>query len=209
MRSLLLTSEQAVAGLLPSARTLRIRRWRGAIWQPDNATLDPRGNWHRTGASVVQWMAVDGTALSKPMPCQSLGPATLPPWQRIAGEPNGMILGLAGRFDEKARADVASGLASASAALARLPPLNVVGWVLPGRVTDTGRAPNLGHCWRSYPGRCGSAVYEQHVGPDVLVQGLMKWLPKTCFFQDGVGCMHAKLCGAPVHDVLSASRQDR
>ena len=36
----------------------------GVVWQPDNATVAPRGNWDRLGARelLVQWTAVDGTA---------------------------------------------------------------------------------------------------------------------------------------------------
>ena len=213
MRSLLVL---AVAVLLTMAgcaeRPLRIPPLAGTVWQPDNATLDPRGNWHRTGASelLVQWMAVDGTAFVKTdaMPVT----ATLPAWQRIAGEPwaKDVILGLAGRFDEKAaRADVA-GLASASAALARLPtPLNVVGWYFPVEIDPTwAEAPNLGPLLAQLPRPLWISVYDSaNVGPDVLVQGLMKWLPPDVgvFFQDGVG-VHAREAqvARQYADVLSA-----
>jgi hypothetical protein len=64
--------------------------------------------------------------LSKPMLRQSW----LPPWQRIAGEPwaKDVILGLAGRFDERLPGPRWP-VWLRFMALARLPtPLNVVGW---------------------------------------------------------------------------------
>lgn len=193
-------------------RPLRIPPLAGTVWQPDNATLDPRGNWDRTGARelLVQWVAVDGTAFVKTdsMPVAT----TVPAWQRIAGEPwaREVILGLAGRFDEKsARSDLA-GLASASAALARLPtPLNVVGWYFPVEIDPTwAEAATLGPLLAQLPRPLWISVYDSaNVGPEVLLQGLTKWLPPDVgvFFQDGVG-VHARDAKVARHyaDVLSA-----
>ena len=36
----------------------------GVVWQPDNQSVAPRGNWEQLGARrlLLQWTAVDGTA---------------------------------------------------------------------------------------------------------------------------------------------------
>ena len=184
----------------------------GTVWQPDNATLEPRGNWQRTGARelLVQWTAVDGTAFVQTDAAQTA--ATLPAWQRIAGEPwaREVILGLAGRFDEKAaRADIA-GLIATSVALARMPtPLNVVGWYFPVEIDPTwAEAPTLGPLLAALPRPLWVSVYDSaNVGPEILVRSLAKWLPPDVgvFFQDGVG-VHAREAHVARHyaDVLSA-----
>jgi len=166
----------------------------GTVWQIDSHTLDPGGTWQRMGARelLVQWIAVDGTAFVETtiMPTAP----SLPPWQRIAEEPwaRVVILGLAGRFDERAaRADIAS-LAEASAALARLKtPLNVVAWYFPVEIDPTwAEAQSLAPLLATLPRPLWISVYDSaNLGPDVLVQGLMKWLPADVgvFFQDGVG----------------------
>jgi hypothetical protein len=192
-------------------RALVIPPIAGTVWQPDNATLDPRGNWHRMGASelLVQWVAVDGTAF---VPTDAMPVATtLPAWQRIASEPwaNQVILGLAGRYDEKsARSDIA-GLAQASAQLAKLPTtLNVVGWYFPVEIDPTwAEAAALAPLLAPLPRPLWISVYDSaNVGPEALVQGLMKWLPPDVgvFFQDGVG-VHARDAVVARHyaDVLS------
>jgi hypothetical protein len=170
----------------------------GTVWQIDSHTLDPRGTWQRMGARelLVQWIAVDETAFVETtmMPTQP----SLPPWQRIAAEPwaRDVILGLAGRFDEKAaRADIGR-LAEASAALARLKtPLNVVAWYFPVEIDPTwAEAPSIAPLLATLPRPLWISVYDRaNVGPDILVQGLMKWLPPDVgvFFQDGVG-VHAR-----------------
>ncbi|MES2944879.1 MAG: hypothetical protein V4772_18585 [Pseudomonadota bacterium] len=184
----------------------------GTVWQPDNSTLDPRGNWQQTGATelLVQWAAVDDTAFV-PTELMPMAPV-LPAWQRIAAEPwaGQVILGLAGRFDEKsARADMA-GLVARSAALARLPtPLNVAGWYFPVEIDPTWtEAAALGPLLAQLPRPLWISVYDSaNVGPDALVEGLMKWLPPDVgvFFQDGVG-VHAREAHVARHyaDVLSA-----
>ena len=192
-------------------RTLVIPQMAGTVWQPDNATLDPRGNWHRMGGSelLVQWVAVDGTAFvpTDTMPVANI----LPAWQRIASEPwaKQVILGLAGRYDEKsARSDITA-LARTSAELAKLPTsLNVVGWYFPVEIDPTWvEAPQLAHLLAPLPRPLWISVYDSaNVGPEALVQGLMKWLPPDVgiFFQDGVG-VHARNAVVARHyaDVLS------
>lgn len=184
----------------------------GTVWQIDNRTLDPRGNWDRIGATelLVQWTAVDGTAYATgtDLPTVPVPPA----WQRIAGEPwaRDVIVGLAGRFDEKAaRADIAN-LAHASAALARLPTaLNVTGWYFPVEIDPTwSEAPSLAPLLATLPRPLWISVYDSaNVGPKALVEGLMKWLPPDVgvFFQDGVG-VHAREArvARDYADVLSA-----
>ena len=192
-------------------RALVIPQMAGTVWQPDNATLDPRGNWHRMGGSelLVQWVAVDGTAC---VPTDTMPVAnTLPAWQRIASEPwaKQVILGLAGRYDEKsARSDIAA-LARTSAELAKLPTsLNVVGWYFPVEIDPTWvEAPQLAHLLAPLPRPLWISVYDSaNVGPEALVQGLMQWLPPDVgiFFQDGVG-VHARNAVVARHyaDVLS------
>ena len=184
----------------------------GTVWQPDNATIDPRGNWQQTGASelLVQWMAVDGTAFVKTRTLPSA--PVLPDWHRIAGEPwaREVIMGLAGRFDEKAaRADI-NGLIATSAALARQPlPLNITGWYFPVEIDPTwAEAPSLGPLLATLPRPLWISVYDRaNLGPDALAQALKKWLPPDVgiFFQDGVG-VHAREAKIARHyaDVLSA-----
>ena len=192
-------------------RVLVIPQMAGTVWQPDNATIDPRGNWHRMGASelLVQWVAVDGTAF---VPTDAMPVATiLPAWQRIASEPwaKQVILGLAGRYDEtSARSDIAA-LARTSAELATLPtPLNVVGWYFPVEIDPTwAEAAQLADLLAPLPRPLWISVYDSaNVGPEALVQGLMKWLPPDVgiFFQDGVG-VHARNAVVARHyaDVLS------
>ncbi len=184
----------------------------GIVWQPDNKTLDPRGNWQRMGATelLVQWTAVDGVAFVE-NPLMPVA-ARLPAWPRIAGEAwaQDVILGLAGRFDEKAaRADIVK-LAEASVVLAGLPtPLKVTGWYFPVEIDPTWtEAPSLAPLLASLPRPLWISVYDSaNVGPEALVQGLAKWLPQDVgvFFQDGVG-VHAREAriAKQYADVLSA-----
>lgn len=184
----------------------------GTVWQPDNTTLDPRGNWQKMGASelLVQWVAVDGTAFvsTDTMPVA----ATLPAWQRIAGEPwaKQVILGLAGRYDEKSARKSIAELARTSAELAKLPtPMNVVGWYFPVEIDPTwAEAATLAPLLAALPRPLWISVYDSaNVGPEALVQGLTKWLPPDVgvFFQDGVG-VHARdaVVAKYYADVLSA-----
>ncbi len=46
----------------------------GIVWQPDNAHVDPQGDWNKLGAHelIVQWTAVDGISF---VPGAGLRPA--------------------------------------------------------------------------------------------------------------------------------------
>ena len=173
----------------------------GTVWQIHADNLDPRGGWDRIGAHelLVQWTAVDGTAF-----VAGGGPheaAVLPDWARIAGEPwaRDVILGLEGRFDERAaRADVAA-LAASSERLATLPtPLHVTGWYFPVEIDPGWReAPALVPLLARLPRPLWISVYDSaNVGPTAMVDGLVAWLPADVgvFFQDGVG-VHAREAG--------------
>jgi hypothetical protein len=170
----------------------------GIVWQPDAATVEPRGNWNRLGVRrlLVQWTVVDGLAFV-PGTDFKLVPK-LPDWQRIAQEPwaQEVILGLAGRYDERvARTEVAQ-LADISSRLARLPtPLKVAGWYFPVEVDPTWtEAPRLADALRSLPRPLWISVYDSaNVGAETLADWLTGWLPANLnvFFQDGVG-VHAR-----------------
>lgn len=166
----------------------------GIVWQPDNLTLQPHGNWHQFGAHqlLVQWTAVDGVAYvhNPDIPVAE----KIPDWDRIAAEPwaNEVILGLAGRFDETAaRADIVN-LAMTSERLAKLPtPLHIVGWYFPVEIDPTwSNAAQLAPLLAKLPRPLWISVYDSaNVGPAVLADSLAKWLPADIgvFFQDGVG----------------------
>jgi hypothetical protein len=202
--SLLRSRSASVAAVLISLVTIgcagraRIPPVAGTVWQIDSRTLDPRGNWQDIGARtlLVQWIAVDETAFVQTT-AMPMAPS-LPPWKRIATEPwaRDVILGLAGRSNENAaRAGVAH-LAETSIALAKLAtPLHVVGWYFPVEIDPTWtEAPALAPLLATLPRPLWISVYDSaNVGPEVLVRGLMNWLPADVgvFFQDGVG-VHAR-----------------
>jgi hypothetical protein len=185
----------ACAGCDPSnARLGEPLQVDGVVWQPDNATAMPQGNWDQLGARelLVQWSAVDGLAF---VPGSAMPSApNLPDWHRIAREPwaQRVIMGLAGRFDEKvARANIEQ-LVADSVELAKLPtPVKVSGWYFPVEIDPTwAEAPRLGALLAKLPRPLWITVYDSaNVGPEALADGLMKWLPPDVgvFFQDGVG----------------------
>lgn len=170
----------------------------GVVWQPDNDTVAPRGNWERLGVSrlLVQWTAVDDVAFvaDAGMPTSP----TLPDWKRIAGEPwaQEVILGLAGRFDEQGARSRIPELAQLSLRLSRLPtPLKVVGWYFPVEIDPTwAEASALAAVLNTLPRPLWISVYDSaNVGPEALGESLARWLPADVgvFFQDGVG-VHAR-----------------
>jgi len=203
-----------VPWLLSACQSLSLRPEpvSGIVWQIDAQTLAPQGSWDRLGARtlLVQWIAVDHLSYVKGGPWPQA--KRLPDWQGIARQPwaRDVILGLAGRSDEAAaRADVAQ-LIEVSEKLARLPtPLNVVGWYFPVEIDPTwAEAATLGPLLAQLPRPLWISVYDSaNVGPEVLLQGLTKWLPPDVgvFFQDGVG-VHARDAKVARHyaDVLSA-----
>ncbi len=183
----------------------------GTVWQVYNENSAPKGDWQRLGASrlLIQWTAVDGIAFREGT---ALPSGTIPDWKRIAGEPwaREVILGLAGRFDEKsARAEIAQ-LAQTSAMLAKLPtPLNVVGYYFPVEIDPTwSEAPQLTALLNTLPRPLWISVYDSaNVGPQELADGLLKWLPPDVgvFFQDGVG-VHARDAWVARHYVTVLER---
>lgn len=166
----------------------------GTVWQLDNATIKPDGNWEQLGARslLIQWSAVGDLAF---IPGSGLPTYdALPDWERIATEPwaTEVILGLAGYFDENmARADIAK-LTEQSLKLAQAPtPLNVTGWYFPVEVDPTWTdAPSLVPFLNQLPRPLWISVYDSaNVGAVPLATWLNTWLPKDVgiFFQDGVG----------------------
>jgi hypothetical protein len=170
----------------------------GVVWQIDNDTTEPRGDWERLGVRrlLVQWTVVDGLAFvdGTGLPAG----AKQPDWQRIAAQPwaREVIVGLAGRFDERsARADIEA-LARLSEQLAKKPPpVNVAGWYFPVEIDPTwAEARRLAPLLDQLPRPLWISVYDSaNVGPEELAGQLVEWLPKDVgvFFQDGVG-VHAR-----------------
>ncbi|WP_407947669.1 alpha-amylase family protein [Paraburkholderia solitsugae] len=166
----------------------------GIVWQTDNATARPAGNWQLLGVHdlLIQWIVVDDTSfiVNAGMPAV----AHLPDMERISREPwaRNVILGLAGYQDEKrARANVAR-LADVSAAVARLPtPLHVTGYYFPVEIDPTWQdAPKLAGILQRLPHPLWVTVYDRsNIGGDALADWLASWLPADVgvFFQDGCG----------------------
>ena len=178
---------------------LRSNKWvQGMVWQIDNQSVEPRGNWEKIGAStlLIQWVAVDDVSFVKggSWPLAK----NLPDWQRIARQPwaKNVILGLAGRSDEMAaRADIVN-LVEISEKLAKLPtPLNVVGWYFPLEVDSSWRdASKLIPLLSRLPRPLWLSLYDSaNVGAETLANWLDSWFPTDIgiFFQDGVG-VHAR-----------------
>ncbi|MFC5495960.1 hypothetical protein ACFPOE_00295 [Caenimonas terrae] len=197
--------------MLAACTSVQVPPIEGTVWQVYNENNAPKGDWERLGAHrlLIQWTVVDGIAFRDGT---GLPTGNAPDWKRIAGEPwaREVILGLAGRFDEKsARADIAS-LAETSAALARLPtPLNVVGYYFPVEIDPTwSEAPQLTALLNKLPRPLWISVYDSaNVGPQELADGLLKWLPPDVgvFFQDGVG-VHAREAWVARHYVTILER---
>ncbi len=184
----------------------------GTVWQPDNATINPVGQWQRLGAHqlLVQWTAVDNLAFVPGSDLYTL--PVLPEWDRIGKEPwaQEVILGLAGRFDEKLARNDLSKLVDTSVQLALLPtPLNVVGWYFPVEIDPTwGQVMQLAKHLERLPRPLWISVYDSaNWGAETLADSLSQWLPPDVgvFFQDGVG-VHARTAKVALHyaDVLVA-----
>ena len=166
----------------------------GTVWQVDNATIRPEGNWEKFGARslLVQWSAVDDLAF---IPGSGLPTYDeLPDWERIANEPwaSEVILGLAGYFDENMARAYFDKLTEQSLLLAQAPtPLNITGWYFPVEVDPTWTdAPSLVPFLNQLPRPLWISIYDSaNVGAEPLATWLKSWLPKDVgvFFQDGVG----------------------
>ncbi|KIX64486.1 hypothetical protein [Burkholderia pseudomallei] len=166
----------------------------GIVWQVDNATTNPIGNWQLLGVRdlLIQWVVVDDTAF---VANTGIHTATqLPDWERIGRAPwaRNVILGLAGYQDEKRARTHLSTLADQSAAVARLPlPLHVAGYYFPVEIDPTWQeAPKLAEILQRLPRPLWVSVYDQtNIGGKALADWLATWLPSDVgvFFQDGCG----------------------
>jgi hypothetical protein len=166
----------------------------GVVWQVDNATAKPAGNWDLLGVSqlLVQWTAVDDTAF---IPAAGVVPAAnMPDWASIGQQPwaRDVVLGLAGYADERrARANVDK-LVHDSRQLAQVSlPLHVTGYYFPVEIDPTwSDAPKLAGLLRTLPRPLWVSVYDSsNIGGTTLADWLGSWLPDDVgvFFQDGCG----------------------
>lgn len=188
----------AAAVLLAGCANALVPPIEGVVWQIDNEHTEPRGDWEKLGVKqlLVQWTVVDQLAF---VPGTDVPPgARMPDWERIAKQPwaREVIVGLAGRFDERgARGDL-EGLVQLSAKVARTPPpVNVAGYYFPIEIDPTWmEAFRLRTLLAQLPRPLWISVYDSaNVGPEELAQSLSEWLPPDVgvFFQDGVG-VHAR-----------------
>lgn len=185
----------------------------GVVWQIDNENTDPRGDWQKLGVKrlLVQWTVVDDTAYVGGTALPS--GAKMPDWERIAREPwaQEVIIGLAGRFDERgARGDLEA-LVKLSAEVARTPPpVKVAGYYFPIEIDPTWmEAFRLKTLLTQLPRPLWISVYDSaNVGPEELAQSLVEWLPADVgvFFQDGVG-VHAREPYVALHYANVLSRR--
>ena len=169
----------------------------GIVWQPDNQTLRPEGNWDLLGAHtlLVQWSVVDDQSF-----IGTCAPALpeLPDWSRIAAQPwaSEIILGLAGNFDEQRARNNLPHLLAQSRCITALPlPFKVNGWYFPVEIDPSwDDAPKLVTVLSQLPRPLWVSVYDNsNIGPRALADWLSRWLPEDVgiFFQDGVG-VHAR-----------------
>nr|WP_057925761.1 hypothetical protein [Burkholderia ambifaria] len=166
----------------------------GIVWQVDNTTTNPVGNWQMLGVHdlLIQWSVVDDTAY---VPNTSIRSAAhLPDWERIGREPwaRNVILGLAGYQDERRARSHLSTLADQSAEVARVHvPLHVTGYYFPVEIDPTWQdAPKLAEILKRLPHPLWVSVYDQtNIGGKALADWLASWLPADVgvFFQDGCG----------------------
>jgi hypothetical protein len=170
----------------------------GVVWQIDNEHTEPQGDWERLGVRrlLVQWTVVDNLAF---LPGTDLPTGkSMPDWQRIARQPwaQEVIVGLAGRFDERSARTELENLVKLSALIARNPPpVKVAGYYFPIEIDPTWmEAWRLKTLLKQLPRPLWISVYDSaNVGPEELAQSLVEWLPPDVgvFFQDGVG-VHAR-----------------
>ena len=175
----------------PKAPPLDIQ---GIVWQPDYATIDPRGNWDKLCARtlLVQWTVIDGMAY---VLSPGLKPAQkIPDWTRIGREPwaQDVILGLATLYDDKqARRSLWDLFEQSRQVLDLATPLKVTGWYFPVEVDPTWvRARMLAPLLNRLPKPLWISLYDNtNIGAGFLAEWLTDWLPPDVgvFFQDGVG----------------------
>ncbi|AMM83073.1 hypothetical protein [Martelella sp. AD-3] len=167
----------------------------GIVWQVDDATAKPEGEWQRLGADhlLIQWILVDGIGFARGTGGKA--PTQMPDWRRIAKEPwaRHVTLGLAGDFDEKKARENALQLARTSAAIAgKKPPLAVEGYYFPVEVDPTWKeaAEVMPKALALLPRPLWISVYDNsNIGGEALADWLSTWLPADVgvFFQDGAG----------------------
>ena len=166
----------------------------GIAWQVDNPHIEPHGDWDRLGVTdlLIQWTAVDDTAFVSGTTLHEA--PRLPDWQRIAAEPwaSHVLVGLAGRFDERAARAGAAQLVEPSLQLVvAAPPLHVEGWYFPVEVDPTWQdARSLAPLLERLPRPLWISVYDRsNIGGKALADWLDSWLPRDVgvLFQDGVG----------------------
>ena len=159
----------------------------GMVWQPDNATVRPEGDWQRLGVNtlLIQWLQTD----------DGKGHVwRVPALEQLRGQPwaQNLIAGLVGDGDERrARANVhALAKASQELALQELP-FDPVGWYFPVESDPTWTGVNhLADSLRNLPRPLWISVYDNsNLGPKAFASWLQQWLPDDVgvFFQDGVG----------------------
>jgi hypothetical protein len=166
----------------------------GIVWQPDNAHVDPAGDWDKLGAHelLVQWTAVDGAAFVSGAGLHAA--PRLPDWDRIGRQPwaRDVILGLAGRFDETTARAQAVQLAIESMRLAAMRPnVHVTGYYFPVEIDPTWRdAAALRSLLDVLPRPLWISVYDRaNVGGAAIADWLDQWLPRDVgvLLQDGCG----------------------
>ena len=195
------------AVLLAGCASTTVPPIEGVVWQIDNEHTELRGDWERLGVRrlLVQWTVVDNLAF---VPGTELPPgAKMPDWQAIGKQPwaQEVILGLAGRFDERGARSELQSLVELSAKVARHPPpVNVAGYYFPIEIDPTWmEAFRLKTLLNQLPRPLWISVYDSaNVGPEELAQSLVEWLPEDVgvFFQDGVG-VHARTAFVARHYV--------
>jgi hypothetical protein len=186
----------AASGLapMPTGRAAAVPLMSGIVWQPDDATVNPRGNWHRLGATqlLVQWLVADGEAFVTGAGLRTA--PRLPDWARIGREPwaREVIVGLAGATREpQARRDVRH-LAEISQRVAALRlPLHAAGWYFPVEADPSWPAArHLPALLAPLPRPLWISVYDNgNIGEEPMADWLESWLPGDVgvFYQDGVG----------------------
>lgn len=188
----------AAAALLAGCAGVVVPPIEGVVWQIDNEHTEPKGDWERLGVKrlLVQWTVVDNLAFIAGTDLPS--GAKQPDWQRIAAQPwaREVIVGLAGRFDERGARSGLEELVQLSARIAKTPPpVNVAGYYFPVEIDPTWmEAYRLRTVLAQLPRPLWISVYDSaNVGPEELAQSLVEWLPPDVgvFFQDGVG-VHAR-----------------
>lgn len=203
----------AAAALLGGCASTTVPPIEGVVWQIDNEHTAPRGDWEKLGVRrlLVQWTVVDDLAF---LPGTEL-PAgkAMPDWPQIARQPwaQEVIVGLAGRFDERGARGSLEELVRLSARVARTPPpVNVSGYYFPIEIDPTWmEAFRLRTLLAQLPRPLWISVYDSaNVGPEELAQSLVEWLPPDVgvFFQDGVG-VHAREAFVARHYVNVLARR--